>query len=111
VHTTRNYTHKQKMTKIINYYYNKTNVMNATIKTATNYFFYNLVHSLRKEMPLNSVNRNNNKHIECSFTSQLDAGIVSHNVRQFLGRKRPSLLIFQRKVQTSLHSYFYVDCT
>ena len=28
------------MTKIINNsYYNKTNVMNATIKTATNYFF------------------------------------------------------------------------
>ena len=33
------------MTKIINNsYYNKKNVMNAIIKTATNYFFYNLLH-------------------------------------------------------------------
>ena len=61
-------------------------------------------------MPLNSVNRNN-KHLGCYCMSQFDAGIVPHTVRQFIGRKSPTLLIFRRKVQTSLHSYFYEDCT
>jgi hypothetical protein len=70
--------------------------MTATIKTVINYFFYNFVISLRKEMPLNSVNRNN-RHLECSHKSPFDAGISPHTVRPLLGRNAHHYQFFNEK--------------
>jgi hypothetical protein len=61
--------------------------------------------SLRKEMSLNSVNRNN-KHYGCLWVSQFDAGIVPHTVRQFLGGENQPLFIFLKKSTNKLALVF-----